>query len=165
MRFIDRCISTIATKVPRLAGAKMAVYRLAGVQCEGCDFRGGVYIDVPRKVRFGTGCFCNRNVNFYVGNGGDGVEIDVGSNVFFGMGATLCCVGHEIGPQEKRAGEQKYEPIRIGDGCWIGANSTILGGVTIGAGSVAAAGAVVVRDIEENCVYAGVPARKVKELL
>lgn len=41
MRFIDRCISTIATKVPRLAGAKMAVYRLAGVQCEGCDFRGG----------------------------------------------------------------------------------------------------------------------------
>lgn len=85
--------------------------------------------------------------------------------MFFGMGSTLCCVGHEIGSQEKRAGAQKYEPIKIGDGCWIGANSTILGGVTIGAGSVVAAGAVVVRDIEENCVYAGVPARKVKELL
>ncbi|MFC2166847.1 acyltransferase [Acidobacteriota bacterium] len=50
-------------------------------------------------------------------------------------------------------------PIKIGDGVWIGMNSMILKGVTIGDGAVIAAGSVVNRDIPARCLAAGVPAK------
>jgi maltose O-acetyltransferase len=49
-------------------------------------------------------------------------------------------------------------PITIGDGAWLGARSTILPGVTIGAGAVVAAGSVVIGDVAPDVVVAGVPA-------
>lgn len=58
----------------------------------------------------------------------------------------------------------KTAPIRIEDGCWIGANVTILPGVTIKAGTVIAAGAVVIHDCDENALYGGVPAKKIRDL-
>ena len=55
------------------------------------------------------------------------------------------------------------KPIIVGDGCWIGANSLIMPGVTIGNGVVIAAGSVVTKDCESDCLYGGVPAKKIKE--
>ena len=55
-------------------------------------------------------------------------------------------------------------PIHIGKQVWIGANATILPGVTVGDGAVIAAGAVVTRDVPERAVVAGVPARVVKTI-
>ena len=55
-------------------------------------------------------------------------------------------------------------PVRIGDDAWLGANVTVLPGVTIGNGAVVAAGAVVSRDVEENTVVGGVPARVLRRL-
>lgn len=52
----------------------------------------------------------------------------------------------------------------VGDGCWIGANATILPGVTVAPGCVIAAGAVVTKDTEPDGLYAGVPARRVRDL-
>jgi len=63
-----------------------------------------------------------------------------------------------------RAGETEYLDINIGKGCWICANVLILPGVTIGEGTVVAAGAVVTSDLEPDCLYAGVPALKIKQL-
>ena len=53
-------------------------------------------------------------------------------------------------------------PIVIGDDCWIGQYSRICKGVTIGNGSVVAANSVVTKDVPENCIVAGNPARVVK---
>jgi chloramphenicol O-acetyltransferase type B len=53
--------------------------------------------------------------------------------------------------------------ITIGDDVWVGYNSTILSGVTIGAGSIIAAGSVVVNDVQPYSIYGGVPARKIKD--
>jgi maltose O-acetyltransferase len=67
---------------------------------------------------------------------------------------------------QRRAGEGVANSIEIGDGCWIGARSIILGGVRIGEGSVVAAGSVVTRDVPSNVLIAGVPAcikRKLEE--
>lgn len=53
-------------------------------------------------------------------------------------------------------------PIHIGDHVWIGMGAMILSGVSIGSGSVVAAGAVVNRDVPENCLVGGVPAKVLK---
>jgi acetyltransferase-like isoleucine patch superfamily enzyme len=53
--------------------------------------------------------------------------------------------------------------VIIEDDVWIGANSTILPGVTIGSGSIVAAGSVVTKDVPPNVIVAGVPARVIKE--
>ncbi|MDD5247876.1 MAG: DapH/DapD/GlmU-related protein [Rhodocyclaceae bacterium] len=56
-------------------------------------------------------------------------------------------------------------PIEIGDGCWIGARTIILGGVRMGPGCVVGAGSVVTRNVPANVLVAGVPARVVRELV
>lgn len=55
-------------------------------------------------------------------------------------------------------------PVTIGDNVWIGANAIILKGVKIGSGSIISAGAVVTKDVPENCIAAGNPAKVVKRL-
>nr|WP_324248840.1 DapH/DapD/GlmU-related protein [Streptococcus macedonicus] len=56
------------------------------------------------------------------------------------------------------------KPVTIGNDVWIGGNVTILPGVTIGNNVVVAAGAVVTKDIPDNCVVAGVPAKMIKTI-
>ncbi|WP_277755135.1 DapH/DapD/GlmU-related protein [Pseudactinotalea terrae] len=90
--------------------------------------------------------------------------VTVGRGAYLGMGVTVMTSTHELGPSDARAGELITAPVVIGDGCWIGANATILPGVTIGAGTVIAAGAVVTRDCDPDSLYAGVPAQKKRDL-
>lgn len=54
--------------------------------------------------------------------------------------------------------------MKIGNDVWIGGNCTILPGVTIGNNVVIAAGAVVTKDIPDNCVAGGVPAKVIKQI-
>lgn len=56
------------------------------------------------------------------------------------------------------------KPVTIGNDVWIGGNVTILPGVTIGNNVVVAAGAVVTKDIPDNCVVGGVPEKKIKDI-
>jgi len=57
-----------------------------------------------------------------------------------------------------------YAPIHIGKNVWIGANATVLAGVTIGDAVVVAAGAVVTKDVQPNTVVGGVPAKLIKRV-
>ncbi|MDR2573949.1 MAG: acyltransferase [Desulfovibrio sp.] len=72
---------------------------------------------------------------------------------------------HALWPPEKRADNPGYEndaPVVIGDYAWIGMNSLILKGVSIGEGAVVGAGSVVTRDVPPRCLAAGVPARVIR---
>lgn len=71
---------------------------------------------------------------------------------------------HQIEEKNRRAGQKLALPIYIGEGTWIGANVIILPGVSIGKGCVIGAGSVVVSDVEDNSIYAGVPAKKLRQL-
>ena len=73
---------------------------------------------------------------------------------------------HAHWPAETRHNEPAFEldrAVTIGNNVWIGMNSLILKGVSIGDGSIIAAGSVVVRDVPAGCIAAGVPARVVRQ--
>ena len=54
--------------------------------------------------------------------------------------------------------------VLIRRNAWIGANSTILPGVTVGENAIVAAGSVVTKDVEANTIAGGVPAKKIKDI-
>lgn len=90
--------------------------------------------------------------------------VEIGAGVGIGHHVVIITAGHEIGPPEFRAGPMVPQPVVIGPGAWISARVTILPGVRIGAGAVVTAGSVVRRDVPDNTVVAGVPARVAREL-
>lgn len=61
------------------------------------------------------------------------------------------------------AGRTELKATTIGRDCWIGARSTIMCGVSIGDGSIIAAGSIVTKDVEPYSIYGGTPARKIKK--
>lgn len=83
----------------------------------------------------------------------------VGSDVFIGPNATF---SNDLYPRSKQA--FKYPLTCIDDGASIGANATVLPGVTIGRGSLIGAGAVVTKDVPEYCVAIGNPAVVTRKL-
>lgn len=97
-------------------------------------------------------------------------KIFIGDNVMFGPNVTMITGGHRtdlIGrfminiTDEEKLVENDQDIILKGDN-WIGANSTILKGVTIGKGAVVGAGAVVTKDVPEYSIVGGVPAKVIK---
>jgi len=92
------------------------------------------------------------------------VTISIGKNCDIAPEVAFVTGSHEVGDSNRRAGRGYCKSIAVEDGCWIGARVTILGGVTVGHGSVVGAGALVSKDVPPNCVVAGVPARKIKAL-
>lgn len=77
---------------------------------------------------------------------------------------TLACSGHAVDAQQRSQGIGTSAPITLEDNVWIGANSTICGGVTIGADSVIGAGSVVTHDIPTGVVAAGVPCKVIRRV-
>ena len=94
----------------------------------------------------------------------DDIEVHIGNNVMVAPNVTLSVTGHPVDPEYRRGGTQFSLPIVIGDDVWIGANSVILPGVTIGDNSVIGAGSVVTQDIPANSVAYGVPCRVIREI-
>ncbi len=90
--------------------------------------------------------------------------VTIGKTVSIAFGVMICTSTHEIGKETDKAGKTLRLPVKIEDGCWIGANSTILPGVTVGKGCIVAAGYTVTKDCEPNGLYAGVPAKRIKDL-
>ncbi len=91
-------------------------------------------------------------------------EVYIGDNVMIGPNTLITTVGHPLSPMKRRQHMGIAKPIHIGNDVWIGGNATILPGVTIGNNVVVAAGAVVTKDVPDNCVVGGVPARKIKDI-
>ncbi len=91
-------------------------------------------------------------------------EVYIGNNVMIGPNTTITTVGHPLTPKGRRQHLAKASEINIGDDVWLGANVTILPGVTIGNNVVIGAGAIVNKDIPDNSLAVGVPARVIKEL-
>ncbi len=122
----------------------------------GVSFCGGGWIYGPGLLQIGKGTWLSPACVFHTHKK---AGIYIGERCDIGPGVEFVTGGHIIGTVRRRAGEGTAKLIEIGDGCWIGARSIILGGVRIGEGSVVAAGSVVTCDVPSNVLVAGVPAR------
>ena len=123
------------------------------------DVHGGSYFGNPAKLTIGARVFINRGCYFDL----DG-SVDLENDVVIGHGVTIVTAVHELGPSDRRAGPVSTVPVRVMRGVWIGANATVLPGVTIGPGAVVAACATVTRDVAANELVAGTPATFVRSL-
>lgn len=142
--------------VPRVL--RIPLLRLAGINVRRAHVWPGVFFGYPR-VRIGDRVTINRRC-FFDSHGG----VEIGDRVHVGYDVSFVCATHEIGSSEHRCGPAYSQPIVVGRGAWIGARCTILGGVTIGPGCVIAAGTLVTKDCEPDGLYAGVPARRIRDL-
>ena len=111
------------------------------------------------KLSIGKNSFVNYNVFFDLGD-----NITIGSNVNIAMNVKLINSTHQIGNKSRRAGEKKEEEIVIGDGTWIGADSIIMPGVTIGTGVIIGAGSLVLEDCQNDSIYVGRPAKLLRRI-
>jgi len=92
--------------------------------------------------------------------------VTIGSHVNLAQGITVTALNHNFTNTGKRIDEQGIttKQVTINDDVWIGANAVILPGVSIGRHVVVAAGAVVTKDIPDNCIVGGIPARVIKQI-
>lgn len=117
------------------------------------------YCDYGYNISCGEKVFINYNCTIL-----DVGKVRIGSNVLIGPGVQIYAVTHPIDADERRTGVEWGEDVTIGDDCWIGGCAVICPGVTIGNRCVIAAGAVVTKDLPDDVMAAGVPARIVKRL-
>jgi len=115
------------------------------------------YTNVGRHIKLGKNVFINHACSFLDLGG-----IEIEDNVMIGPRVNISSENHptEIGKRNTMVPQK----VTIKKGAWLGANVTVLPGVSIGENSVVAAGALVNKDVEPNSVYAGIPAKKIKEL-
>ena len=120
---------------------------------EGCSL--GQNVNVASNVRIGDGCKIQNNVSVY-----EGVELE--DWVFC---RPSCVFTNDLTPRAKYPkGSANYKRTLVKTGASIGANATILPGVTVGEQAIVAAGSVVTKDVPDYAVVAGSPARVVKTL-
>jgi acetyltransferase-like isoleucine patch superfamily enzyme len=116
-----------------------------------------IYADFGKNITIGKSVFINSGCCFQDQGG-----IRIGDGCFIGHQVVFATIDHDLDP--KRRAENHVAPIVLGKNVWVGSHATILKGVTIGDGSVVAAGAVVTKDVPPMTVVGGVPARVIRKI-
>lgn len=93
-------------------------------------------------------------------------SVTIGDDVWFGPNVYLTDASHEMDDPDHPIGHamQPAQPVRIGDGAWLGTGVVVLPGVTIGRNVAVGANSVVAHDLPDNTVAVGSPAKVVREL-
>ncbi len=115
------------------------------------------HINYGKKTTFGRDCFVNFGCTFLALGG-----ITIEDDVFIGPHCVLATEYHPENPESRHSLLTK--PIVVKRNAWLGANVTVLAGVTIGENAIVAAGSVVTKDVPDNMVVAGSPARMIREI-
>jgi acetyltransferase-like isoleucine patch superfamily enzyme len=162
-------LANIASRcLPNFCGSvvRAHLYRLAGFRIEaGANIVGSVNL-VSGSPDFYANLIIGRNtsISHQVTINLDG-EVRIGANVSISPHVLIYTGTHHVGPESNRRHPAVLaRPVIIEDGCWICLGAIILPGVTVGHGSIVAAGAVVTRDVPPNSFVAGVPAQVVRQL-
>lgn len=115
--------------------------------------------DNGKNIHVGKNFLANYNVTIL-----DIAPVHIGDYVMIAPNTLITTINHPMNPSGRRKHLGIAKSVTIGNDVWIGANVTILPGVTIGNNVVVAAGAVVTKDVPDNVLVGGVPARVIKEI-
>lgn len=115
--------------------------------------------DYGCNISIGENFFANFNLTIL-----DEAHVTIGDNCFIGPNVSIYTACHPLDADERNALIEWAEPVTIGDNVWIGGSVTILPGVTVGNNVVIGAGSVVTKDIPDNAVVGGNPARILKKV-
>ena len=128
---------------------------------------------VGRGVTICPGFMCDNGKNIHVGDQFlanynvtilDIMPVYIGDYVMIGPSTLISTVSHPIAPKGRREHLGIGKPVTIGNDVWLGGNVTICPGATIGNNVVVAAGAVVTKDVPDNSLVGGVPAKLIRTI-
>ncbi|WP_261806096.1 sugar O-acetyltransferase [Lapidilactobacillus luobeiensis] len=123
------------------------------------------YFEVPMRMDYGHNVHIGRN--FFANYDAiflDVAPITIGDNVMLAPRVSLYTAGHPVVASVRNTDLEYGHPITIGNNVWLGGNVVVCPGVTIGNNVVVGAGAVVTKDIPDNVVVAGVPAKVIRPI-
>ena len=159
LRAVDGCRKLNSLPVTDIAGREAAVRELFGSAGKEPMVLPTFICDNGKNIRVGDYFLANYNVTIL-----DGAAFTAGDHVWIGPNTLISCFNHPMTPKGRREHLAIVKSVTIGNDVWIGGNCTILPGVTIGNNVVVAAGAVVTKDVPDNCLVGGVPAKKIQDL-
>lgn len=140
-------------------GRNRLLREVLGSVGEDCWVEPPLHVMYGKTVHFGAQVYANVGLTLV-----DDVRITVGDRVMFAPHVTIATTGHPIHPRLRQDFSQFSAPVTIGDDVWVGSGAQIMPGVSIGRGSVIAAGAIVTAHVPEMVVVAGTPARVIREI-
>lgn len=120
------------------------------------NIRAPMFVDYGYNIFIGDGVFLNFGYVFL-----DVCRIEIGAGSQVGPGVQFYAADHPRNPVERAAGIEFGRPISIGTSVWIGGNSIILPGVSIGDDAIVGEGSVVTSDVARGSTVVGNPARTV----
>lgn len=157
-------VSMIIRNLPetRAFGIKRILYRWAGATvgknvriCSSVRILGAGNLEIGDNTWIGHETLIVASSNIKIGK-----DVDIAPRVFIGTGTHIIDIN-----SPNVAGEGISKDIKIGDGCWLCVNTSILPGVEIGKKSIVGAGAVVTKSfVEESIIIAGIPAKELKRI-
>lgn len=116
-------------------------------------------VDYGYNIHVGENFYSNHDLTIL-----DVAPVTIGDNCMIAPGVHLYTATHPIDPVARNSGVEYAKPITIGHNVWIGGGAIINPGVSIGDNAVIASGAVVIKDIPNNTVVGGNPAKIIKTI-
>lgn len=117
------------------------------------------YCDYGYNISVGYNVFMNYNCCIL-----DVMPVTIGDRVMLAPNVQIYTATHPLNAKERNSGKEFAKPITIGNDVWIGGGAIICPGVTIGNGAVIGAGAIVTKDVPDNVMVGGNPAKVIKTI-
>ncbi|MGR6543688.1 sugar O-acetyltransferase [Paenibacillus tundrae] len=118
-----------------------------------------IHFDYGYNIHVGNHFYTNFNCTIL-----DVCEVRIGDHCLMGPDVHIYTATHPLDPIQRAAGPEYGKPVTLGNNVWIGGRAIINPGVNIGHNVVIASGAVVTKDVRDNVVVGGNPARIIKEI-